>query len=55
MQSATYPLSDDPDRLQSEVLQLRHVVREKEQRIEQLLDYILQLHCSALVSTALAV
>ena len=43
MQSATYPLQNDPDRLKSEVVKLRDIVKEKEQRIEQLLDYILLL------------
>jgi transposase len=50
MQSATCPLPDDPDRLKSEVVELRGAVKEKEQiitekaqRIEQLLDYILLL------------
>jgi transposase len=43
MQSATYPLPNDPDQLKSEVVQLRDAVKEKEQRIEQLLDYILLL------------
>ena len=50
MQSATYPLPDDPGRLQSEVIELRgaviekeQIISEKEQRIEQLLDYILLL------------
>ncbi len=43
MQSATYPLPNDPDQLKSEVDRLRGAVKEKEQRIEQLLDYILLL------------
>ena len=50
MHSSVVSLSDDPTQLQAEVVQLRNVVEEKEQaltekeqRIEQLLDYILLL------------
>ena len=50
MQSAAYSVPSDPDQLKAEVVKLRGSVREKdqaiaekEQRIEQLLDYILLL------------
>jgi hypothetical protein len=43
MNSAALSLPNDPDQLKDEVLQLRGAVKEKEQRIEQLLDYILLL------------
>ncbi|MCP4933813.1 MAG: hypothetical protein GY927_06305 [bacterium] len=43
MNSATISLPNDPDQLKAEVVQLRGVVKEKEQRIEQLLDYVLLL------------
>lgn len=57
MDSAAFPLPNDPDQLKAEVVQLRGTVKEKEQaiaekeralnekaqRIEQLLDYILLL------------
>ena len=50
MHSATFSLPNDPDRLKSEVVQLRdiikekeHAIAEKERRIEQLLDYIVLL------------
>ena len=51
MDSAAFPLPNDPDQLKDEVVQLRGAVKEKEQaiaekerrRIEQLLDYILLL------------
>jgi transposase len=50
MHSAAFSLPDNPDQLKAEVVQLRDVVKEKEQaiaeksqRIEQLLDYILLL------------
>jgi transposase len=43
MNSVARSLPDDPDQLKDEVLQLRGAVKEKEQRIEQLLDYILLL------------
>ena len=43
MHSAAFSLPNDPDQLKSEVVKLRGAVKEKEQRIEQLLDYILLL------------
>ncbi len=50
MVSATFSLPNDPDRLKSEVVQLRdiikekeHAIAEKERRIAQLLDYIVLL------------
>ena len=50
MNSAVLSLPNDPDQLKAEVIQLREIVQEKErsldkkeQRIEQLLDYILIL------------
>ena len=50
MDSAVLALPNDPDQLKAEVVQLRGAVKEneqtiaeKEQRIEQLLDYILLL------------
>ena len=50
MKSAAFVLPDNPDQLKAEVVQLRGAVKEKEQtiaekeqRIEQLLDYILLL------------
>ena len=43
MHSAARALPNDPDQLKDEVLQLRGAVKEKEQHIEQLLDYILLL------------
>ncbi len=50
MDSAVFSLPNDPDQLKAELVQLRDVVKEKEQaiadksqRIEQLLDYILLL------------
>ena len=50
MKSAAFALPDNPDQLKAEVVQLRGAVKEKEQtiaekeqRIEQLLDYILLL------------
>ncbi len=50
MNSAALTLSNDPDQLKAEVVQLRgtvkekeHAIAEKEQRIEQLLDYIVLL------------
>ena len=41
--SAVLSRPNDPDRLKAEVVQLRDAVKEKEQRIEQLLDYIVLL------------
>ena len=43
MHSAAFTDPDDPGQLKAQVLQLRDAVKEKEQRIEQLLDYILLL------------
>ncbi len=43
MVSATFSLPNDPDQLKSEVVQLRDTIKEKERRIEQLLDYIVLL------------
>jgi hypothetical protein len=43
MNSVAKPLPKDPAQLQAEVVQWRNIVKEKEQRIEQLLDYILLL------------
>jgi len=43
MNSAALPLPNDPVQLKAEVVQLRDIVEEKKQRIEQLLDCILLL------------
>ncbi len=43
MNSATTSLPNDPDQLKAEVVQLMGVVKEKDQRIELLLDYVLLL------------
>lgn len=43
MDSAALLLPNDPVQLKAEVIQLRDIVEEKKQRIEQLLDYILLL------------
>jgi transposase len=43
MNSAALSLPNDTDQLKAEVVQLRDMVKEKKQRIEQLLDYILLL------------
>jgi len=43
MNSAATSLPNDPGQLKAEVAELRGVVKEKEQRIEQLLDYVLLL------------
>ncbi len=43
MHSAAFSLPNNTDKLKAEVVKLRGAVKEKEQRIEQLLDYILLL------------
>lgn len=43
MNSAPLPLPEDPTQLKAEVVKLRGAVSKKEQRIKQLLDYILLL------------
>ena len=43
MHPAAFSLPSDPDQLKDEVAKLRDAVKEKEQRIEQLLDYIVLL------------